>query len=140
MWGYVSWWFLFSFPFRLVVNIFSYIIWNKPCIYLYKNMYSVAYIVRLYMYIGVYIYIYIWNAIRLLKKEILPLVITCTNLNGIMLSEISQRMTNICFHRNTRLLVIMGWKKGNMGSYKSKGQICSFKRISSKDLKYHMWL
>ena len=40
-------------------------------------MYSEAYIVCV-------IYIYKWNAIRLLKKEILPLVITCTNLNGIM--------------------------------------------------------
>ena len=41
--------------------------------------------------------LYIYNGI-LLKNEILPFVTTWMNLEGIMLSEISQRMTNTVYY------------------------------------------
>ena len=63
------------------------------CIYIYIYIY-----VCMYVYICTYIYIYTHTHTTeyysSIKKEILPFVATCMNLEGIMLSEVSQRKTN----------------------------------------------
>ena len=60
-----------------------------------KKMWNI-YMEYIYIYIYMeYIYIYIWNITQPLKKyKILPFATTWMDLEGIMLSEISQRKTN----------------------------------------------
>ena len=52
--------------------------------------------VCMYIYVHIYIYTHTHTTeyYSSIKKEILPFVATCMNLEGIMLSEVSQRKTN----------------------------------------------
>ena len=72
------------------IYIYTYI-----CVYIYIHTY-VCVCVYVYIYICVYIYIYIYTVQLYKKNEILPFITTQMDLEGIMLSKISQTEKDKC--------------------------------------------
>ena len=81
------------------------------------------------MYVYIYIYIYIHRH-TIKKNEILPFATTSVELEGIVLSEISQRKTNIWFHSYVEFKKQNIWTQGK----EHKDKIKTERKINHKRL------